>query len=218
MVITLDGPSATGKSTLAKLLAKKLDYKFLNSGMIYRCLSYYFLSNNILPSSENQINTLLEDVHIDIQFCDGEQNIVINGKNLTKYATIKQVQDSVSLYSQLPMIRKKVLYAQRAFAMRHNIVIEGRDTGTEVFPRAEFKFYVVCDIMVRAKRRHSDLVNAGQDISLEEVKKSLEKRDYLDSTRKYSPLVKPDNAIIVDTTNSTIEKSLGFLLNYVKRR
>ena len=186
--------------------------------MIYRCLSYYFLSNNILPSSENQINTLLEDVHIDIQFCDGEQNIVINGKNLTKYATIKQVQDSVSLYSQLPMIRKKVLYAQRAFAMRHNIVIEGRDTGTEVFPRAEFKFYVVCDIMVRAKRRHSDLVNAGQDISLEEVKKSLEKRDYLDSTRKYSPLVKPDNAIIVDTTNSTIEKSLGFLLNYVKRR
>lgn len=218
MIITLDGPSATGKSTLAKALAKKLGYKFLNSGMIYRAVTYYLLKNSINFDSDAQIPNAINKMVIQLVFIGEEQSVLINGTNCSQFVSTKEVQENVSLYSQNLDIRHKVLQVQRQFAAKHNIVIEGRDIGTEVFPMAEFKFYVECSIDVRAKRRHADLTAAGQIISLDEVKKSLEKRDYIDSTRKFSPLTKPKDAIVIDTTLNTIDQSLNFILNYVKRR
>lgn len=216
MIITLDGPSGTGKSTLAKLIAKELNYKFLNTGMIYRAITHYFLTKNITPSDEQNIYEELKNINIDIEFINNNQNIIINGLNCTKYVSAKEVQTNVSLYSQILAIRQKVLEVQRDFAKTNSIVIEGRDIGTEVFPKANYKFYVDCDVKVRARRRYNDLVLSGQKITLEEVIKSLKNRDYLDMTREHSPLKKPDGAITIDTSNSTIEETLHEIMSYIK--
>ena len=216
MVITLDGPSGTGKSTLAKLLAKKLGFKFLNTGMIYRSISYYFLQKGILPEDSTNIEKFLKNINIEIIFENGNQNIIINNFNCTPFVSTIRVQDNVSLYSQILPIRELVVVVQRNFAKANSIVIEGRDIGTEVFPHAEYKFYVECDMNVRAKRRYDDLIKNGEKISLEEVIVSLKNRDYVDMTRKYSPLKKPDGAITIDTSAKTIEQSLAEMIEYIK--
>lgn len=215
MVITLDGPSGTGKSTLAKLIANELGFKFLNTGMIYRAISFYFLKRNIFPKDAQKIVDELNNINIDIKFINGNQNIIINSVNCTDFVSAKEVQENVSLYSQILPIRQRVLKVQRNFAKTNNVVIEGRDIGTEVFPNADYKFYVDCDVNVRARRRHADLIASGQQISFEEVIKSLENRDYLDKTREYSPLKKPDGAIDIDTSNNTIEETLNKMMTFI---
>ncbi len=218
MVITLDGPSGTGKSALAKLVAKKLGFKFLNTGMIYRSICYYFLANNIMPENRNAINNELQNIKVEISFEESNQHIKINGLDCTPYVSSKEVQEYVSVYSQILKIRKAVLSVQRSFAMDNDIVIEGRDIGSEVFPNADHKFYVECDITIRAKRRYEDLVKNGQNTTLEDVIKSLENRDYLDKTREFSPLIKPADAHVIDTSTNTIEQSLAEILSYIKNQ
>lgn len=215
MVITLDGPSGTGKSTLAKMLAKKLNFKFLNTGMIYRAITHYMLLQGIMPENYDEVLKKLNSINIEILFIDNNQNVIINNENCSEFVNSKEVQEYVSVYSQILEIRKCVLNVQRNYAKANSIVVEGRDIGSEVFPNADKKFYVICDIDVRAKRRYEDLIKSGQNISLNEVKKSLENRDLLDTTRKFSPLIKPENAIVVDTSNSTIEQSLNNMLSYI---
>ncbi len=215
MIITIDGPSGTGKSTLAKLIASKLNIKYLNSGMIYRALTYYFLKNNILPENEAKISEELSKINVKIEFINGNQHIFLEGEDCLPYVSDIKVSDNVSLYSQILSLRHKVLHLQRDFASKNDIVIEGRDIGTEVFPNANFKFYVDCDILVRAKRRYEDLINCGKLVSFEEVIKSLENRDFLDKTRKYSPLIKPQNAIEINTANKTIEETLSEMLKFI---
>ncbi len=215
MVITLDGPSGTGKSTLAKMLAKKLNFKFLNTGMIYRAITHYMLLQGIMPENYDEVLKKLNSINIEILFIDNNQNVIINDENCSAFVNSKEVQEYVSVYSQILEIRKCVLNVQRNYAKANSIVVEGRDIGSEVFPNADKKFYVICDIDVRAKRRYEDLIKSGQNISLNEVKKSLENRDLLDTTRKFSPLIKPENAIVVDTSNSTIEQSLNNMLSYI---
>ena len=216
MVITLDGPSGTGKSTLAKLIAKELGFKFLNTGMIYRSICYYFLVNGIMPENTSSINNELQNLKVEISFEESNQHIKINGLDCTPYVSSKEVQEYVSVYSQILKIRKVVLNVQRSFAMDNDIVIEGRDIGSEVFPNADYKFYVECDITIRAKRRYEDLVKNGQNTTLEDVIKSLENRDYLDKTREFSPLIKPADAHVIDTSTNTIEQSLTEILSYIK--
>lgn len=216
MIITIDGPSGTGKSTLAKIIAQKLNIKFLNSGMIYRAFTYYFLQNNIKSSCEKIIEEYLENINVEIVFINNSQHIIVNGTDCTPFVSNKEINENVSLYSQILCLRHKVLHLQRNFASLNDIVIEGRDIGTEVFPNANYKFYVDCDILVRAKRRHEDLLKIDSSITLDEVVKSLEKRDYIDKTRKFSPLVKPKGAIEIDTSYKTIEQTVEEMLDYIK--
>ena len=216
MIITLDGPSGTGKSTLAKLIAQKLNFKFLNTGMIYRSITYYFLKHNIYPSDEQKIHENLQNINIKIEFINNNQNIIINDLNCTEFVSTKDVQSNVSLFSQILPIRKKVLDVQRGFATTNNIVVEGRDIGSEVFPNADYKFYVDCNVEVRAQRRYADLVASGQKITLDEVIKSLKNRDYLDMNRKHSPLKKPEGAMLIDTSHNSIEETLNIMLTNIK--
>ncbi len=217
MVITLDGPSGTGKSTLAKLLAKKISFKFLNTGMIYRSICHYLLTNNALPENNALVCDMVSDLNIEIKFDGDQQNVVINEINCTPFVSSKEVQKYVSVYSQIPEVRAVVLAQQKGFAEKNNIVIEGRDIGTEVFPNAEHKFYVECDISVRAKRRYDDLVKEDPSITLADIEKSLENRDHLDKTRKISPLVKPKDAIMIDTSYKTIEESIEEIMGYISK-
>ena len=216
MVITLDGPSGTGKSTLAKELAKRLNFSFLNSGMIYRAITYYFLLNNVSNKNINKIEQQINGMDVKIMFNNGQQNVIINNINCTEYVSSPAVQKNVSIFSQIGVVRKFILNLQRAFAANNSIVIEGRDVGSEVFPNAEYKFYVECDINIRAQRRYEDLKKLNDPSTLEQVKESLLKRDYLDKTRELSPLRMPEGAHIINTSNKTIDECIGEILNITK--
>ena len=216
MIIALDGPSGTGKSTLAKLLASSLNFKMLNTGMIYRAITYYFYNLGIFSDNTMEIIKRIKELKIEIIFDNQNQNVHIDGIDITPYVSNPEVQQNVSLYSSILEIRQFVTKIQREYAKTNNVIIEGRDIGTEVFPNADIKFYVTCDTTVRAKRRLADLQKLNQSISLDEVIDSLEKRDYLDKTRKYGPLRRADDAIDIDTSNSTIDESLNEMLGCIK--
>lgn len=217
MIITLDGPSAVGKSTLAKLVSNKLGFKFLNSGMIYRSFTNYFLSKSITPDENERILNELNSSQSYIIFINGEQHVFINDVDFSLNISSTSVQQNVSLFSQNINLREYILDLQRNFASKNNVVIEGRDIGTEVFPNAKYKFYIVCDMNIRANRRLEDLKKLNSNITLNEVVQSLENRDYLDSTRKISPLKKPIDAIIIDTSNSTIDESVNEILSHITK-
>ncbi len=214
MVVSFDGPSATGKSTIAKLVAERIGFKYLNTGMIYRTLCYYLCANKILPEDKN-LKNILNNLQVKIIF-DSQQKVFINGKDFSSFVSDVIVQNNVSIYSQVLSVREKVTAIQRDFAFGNNIVVEGRDIGTCVFPDAKYKFYVTCDMLVRANRRLKDLQNLGQNISLEEVIESLNKRDQLDTTRKLSPLKRAVGVIDIDTTNKTVEQCVDMVLTYIK--
>ncbi len=216
MVITLDGPSGTGKSTLAKGLAKRLNFNFLNSGMIYRAITYYFLLNNVSNKNINKIEQQINGMDVKIMFNNGQQNVIINNINCTEYVSSPAVQKNVSIFSQIGVVRKFILNLQRAFAANNSIVIEGRNVGSEVFPNAEYKFYVECDINIRAQRRYEDLKKLNDPSTFEQVKESLLKRDYLDKTRELSPLRMPEGAHIINTSNKTIDECIGEILSITK--
>lgn len=216
MIITLDGPSAVGKSTLAKLVSKKLGFNFLNSGMIYRGFTYYFLQKNIMPNNKSQISETLKNMQPNISFVNGEQRVIIDEIDCTPYVSSVEVQKYVSVYSQNSEIREKIHTLQRNYATKNNIVVEGRDIGTSVFPNAEYKFFIVCDMDIRSKRRLSDLKKSNPNITLKEVIDSLEKRDLLDTTREVSPLKKPEEAIIINTSHKTIDESVLEILSAIK--
>lgn len=215
MIITLDGQSGTGKSTLALQIAERLGFKCLNTGMIYRSLSYYFYINNITPEDLDKISKELNKINIRISFKGQQQFVKINKIDCTPHVSAKEVQETVSLYSQILEIREKVTAIQRDFAMQNNVVVEGRDIGTHVFPNADYKFFVTCDINIRAKRRLDDLLKSGQKITLEQVIQSLKTRDMLDSTRLFSPLKKAEDAIDIDTSNSSIDQTVEKIISYV---
>ena len=216
MIITLDGQSGTGKSTLAKRVAQSLGFNCFNTGMIYRAVAYYFLTKNVTPEDIDQIEALLPKMQIEICFNNNEQHVIISGLDCTPFVSIIEVQQTVSVFSQIPSIREKVTAIQRAFAAENNVVVEGRDIGTHVFPNADYKFFVTCDIKVRAQRRLADLQKSGQNISLDDVIQSLKTRDMLDTTRVISPLKRADDAIDIDTSNFTIEQSVNQILSYIK--
>ncbi len=217
MIIALDGQSGTGKSTLSKLVAKKLGFKYLNTGMIYRAITYYFVKNNILPNDINEITNALSNINIYIKFDNDNQMVYVDNQDITPYVSSQEVQRNVSLYSQIFSIREKITEIQRVFAQNNNIVVEGRDIGTHVFPNADYKFFVTCNIEIRAKRRLDDLVKSGQNITLDEVVNSLKNRDYIDTTREFSPLKRADDAIDIDTSNSTIDESVNEIIGYIRR-
>ena len=217
MIIALDGQSGTGKSTLSKLVAKKLGFKYLNTGMIYRAITYYFVKNNILPNDMNEITNALSNINIYIKFDNDNQMVYVDNQDITPYVSSQEVQRNVSLYSQIFIIREKITEIQRVFAQNNNIVVEGRDIGTHVFPNADYKFFVTCNIEIRAKRRLDDLVKSGQNITLDEVVNSLKNRDYIDTTREFSPLKRADDAIDIDTSNSTIDESVNEIIEYIRR-
>ena len=217
MIIALDGQSGTGKSTLSKLVAKKLGFKYLNTGMIYRAITYYFVKNNILPNDINEITNALSNINIYIKFDNDNQMVYVDKQDITPYVSSQEVQRNVSLYSQIFSIREKITEIQRVFAQNNNIVVEGRDIGTHVFPNADYKFFVTCNIEIRAKRRLDDLVKSGQNITLDEVVNSLKNRDYIDTTREFSPLKRADDAIDIDTSNLTIDESVNEIIGYIRR-
>lgn len=214
IIIAVDGYSSCGKSTLARELAAKLGYTYIDSGAMYRAATLYFVENGIdaalfkndgRPEQDNILN------EINIEFrkgTDSSYQIFLNGVNVSKEIRLPMVSEKVSPVSAIPSLRDKMVAMQRNFGKEKGVVMDGRDIGTKVFPEAELKIFMTADIDIRAQRRFDELKTKGISVSLDEVKKNIESRDYEDTHRAVSPLVKADDAVVIDNSNLSREQQL----------
>lgn len=217
IVIAIDGYSSCGKSTVAKALAHKLHYVYVDSGAMYRAVTLYFLRKNIQLEDEQQVADALEHVHIDFQKEGGITKVLLNDEDVSDEIRQMPVSENVSEVSAIKTVRKAMVKQQQKMGARKNIVMDGRDIGTAVFPAAQIKIFMTADPKVRAERRYLELKNKGEEITLEEVFENIAHRDYQDTTRKESPLVRAEDAIILDNTEMTEEEQLDFVLEKVRK-
>ena len=205
IIIAIDGPSGTGKSTTAKIVAKDLGITYLDTGAMYRAITFAALEKGVAPTDKAGIDQLLQSTKI--RFDDSNQ-IVINGINREKEIRGKQVSEAVSPYSAIPEVRSVLTQWQREIAGERSCILDGRDIGTVVFPNADFKFFLVTDLKVRAERRYQECLQKGIAMTLEEIEKNLAERDRIDSSRATAPLKKADDAIEIDTPQLSIEQQV----------
>ena len=198
--IAIDGPSGTGKSTTAKSLANKLSFIYIDTGAMYRAIGLYCVKNNVNIEDEKEVKKVLKDINIDIYYENGVQEIKLNDEVVSKAIRENKISHAASVVSPYKDVRKKLLAMQRSFAKKNSIIMDGRDIGTVVLPDADLKIYLVANDDVRAERRYKELIEKGQDVTLENIKKELIERDYRDTHRENSPLRKADDAIEVDTS------------------
>lgn len=202
MVITIDGPGGTGKSTTAKLLAERLGYDHLNSGTLYRWITYNALQQNLNLTDSDFLLKLAQELDYD--------NIDYNA------LSTQIVSDNVAKIAAIPEIREEMLRIQRHYAKGKNIVIEGRDIGTVVFPDAEYKFYFTASLEIRAKRRYEQMQKQGLEANYEQILESIANRDRQDMSREHSPLKKAEDAIEIDTDNLTVEEGIDIILKEIQ--
>ena len=216
MIIAIDGPAATGKSTTAKALAQRLAFTYLDTGAMYRAVTLLTLRKKIKISENFDLISLLEQFDLKIEQHENKILVILNGEDVSDEIRRLDVTENVSQVSALSIVRKTLVKIQRKIANDQNCVVEGRDIGTVVFPNAEVKFYVVADYDVRAKRRLLDFKRLGEKKSIDNLIKEIKNRDKYDSERKDSPLLKANDAIEVDTTNMTIEEQVNIMYKKIK--
>jgi cytidylate kinase len=216
IVVAIDGYSSCGKSTLAKALAKKLHFVYVDSGAMYRAVTLYFLRNLVDITSEKAVAEALENIHLDFHARDYETHITLNGEEVSNEIRDMKISELVSPVSALKKVRTEMVKQQQRMGKTANIVMDGRDIGTTVFPDASLKIFMTADPKVRAERRFKEMIGKGDSISLEEVFENLAHRDFLDTTRTESPLKRAEDAIILDNTELTPEEQLSFALNQVQ--
>ena len=213
MIIAFDGPAGSGKSTIAKIISEKLGITYLDTGAMYRAVTLYFLENNVDFNDENQVKINLEK--IELEFINDK--LYLNNKDVSEQIREKNVNDNVSFVSAIRIVREKMVDLQRKMSGKKSVVLDGRDIGTVVFPNADYKFYITASVDVRARRRYEEELQKGiSNLSFDEVKKSMENRDYIDSNREVTPLRKADDAIEIDTSDMSIEEVLEKILSYIK--
>jgi cytidylate kinase len=206
MIIAIDGPAGSGKSTTAKLLADKLRFIYLDTGAMYRAVTLFLLNNRIDINNNTDVQRSLEKIDLSIKN-ENKFEVYLNSQNVTNNLRQTNVDDSVSYVSKILDVREKMVILQRAFSNNKNIVVEGRDIGSNVFPDADFKFFLIADVMERAKRRFNDQGHKKK-LSILELVEKIKKRDKIDSNRLISPLIKVDDAIEINTTSLTIEEQV----------
>ncbi|MFQ5754350.1 MAG: (d)CMP kinase [bacterium] len=212
IVVAIDGPAGSGKSTTARLVAQKLGLSYIDSGAIYRTFALQFLKKGIQINDEAAIEQLLEHTRIDIEKSTNGCDLILNGKDVSKDIRSLEVTAKVSEVSEHPKVRQVVTRKLRQIAENKSIVVEGRDIGTVVFPDADLKIYLEASIQERAKRRHSELKACGIDTAQEKIQFEIAKRDKHDSERKFSPLSKAHDAILLNNTNLSIEQAVNFIV------
>lgn len=203
IIITIDGWSSCGKSTLAKQLAKELGYVYVDSGAMYRAITVYFLRNNVDFNDKKEVNAALMDINLEFEFneASGNSEIYLNGENVEYLIRDLVVAEKVSDVAAIKEVREFAVAQQQKFGSKKGIVMDGRDIGTVVFPKAELKIFMTADNAVRVERRFKELIRKNPNTTIEEVKNNLEMRDYIDSHREVSPLRKAEDAVELDNTN-----------------
>jgi cytidylate kinase len=216
IIVAIDGYSSCGKSTMAKALAKKLHFIYVDSGAMYRAVALYFLRNNIDVHNHEQIVEALGNIHLNFHSRDYQTHITLNDEDVSDEIRLMPVSEKVSEVSAIREVRREMVKQQQRMGHSKNIVMDGRDIGTTVFPAATVKIFMTADPKVRAERRYKEIVGSNPEITLEEVFENLAHRDYQDTTRAESPLVRADDAIILDNTDLTPDEQLEFALDKVR--
>ena len=213
--IAIDGPSAAGKSSIAKIVAKRLDYVYIDTGAMYRCVGYYCLQNNIDLHDEQAVSETLKKIKIKM---DSENRVYLNDCDVSSKIRQDEVSMSASVVSSYHDVREFLVKQQRQMAKLGGVILDGRDIGTVVLPDAKLKIYQSASVETRAKRRYLENKQRGLPADLETIKKDIEQRDYQDMNRKISPLKKADDAIVLDTSNLDIEEVVNEVLKLVKQK
>ncbi|MBN2069834.1 MAG: (d)CMP kinase [Candidatus Krumholzibacteriota bacterium] len=218
MVVTIDGPAGSGKSTTASMLAEKLGLTYLDTGAMYRAVTWDILENKIDPEDEEMVTARTRELDLEMKYVEGVPSFFLGGEKLGERIRSQRVSSAVSPVSRHRGVREALVRIQRSISEEGGVVAEGRDTGTTVFPFADVKIYLVADIESRSKRRVSQLKEMGLDGEVGSIKNNLEQRDQIDSTRQHSPLRKPPGSVLVDTSGISIEDQVGLISDIVIKK
>ena len=214
--VAIDGPAGAGKSTIAKKVAKEKDFIYIDTGAMFRAMAVYFLRCGIAADDHEKISEAVKDVNVTISYVNGEQQVFLNGENVTGQLRTEEVGNMASASSVNGDVRKKLLELQRKLAATANVVMDGRDIGTVVLPNAYVKVYLTASVEVRAQRRYKELIEKGLSADLEQIKKDIEERDYRDMNRDIAPLRQAEDAVLVDSSYMTIDESVQAILDLIK--
>ncbi len=214
--IAIDGPSGAGKSTIAKIVSKKLGYIYIDTGAMYRAMAYYYLKKGLDVEDEIQVNKHIAAVFIDLKHKAGEQLIFLNGENITQHIREEDVSQAASKISVHASVRNKLVELQRKLAEVSDVVMDGRDIGTQVLPNADIKIYLTASVSVRAMRRYRQLLDAGhKSENLSVIERDIEERDYRDTHRSISPLRRANDAVYLDSSDMSIEEVVDTIIQLV---
>ena len=217
MIIAIDGPAGAGKSTVARIIAQKLGFLYIDTGAMYRALTLRALERKIDAKDIPALIEMAHSTNIDLtNNQDGSLKIFLDGQDVSRLIRQPRITRLVSDIAKIKGVREIMLGLQRKFGKQRDSVLDGRDIGTVVFPDADKKFYIDAEFSVRVRRRYKELKELNQDVTLEDIEKDLRNRDNIDSTREFAPLKKADDAIYIDTTNMTIEEVVNRVLSYIQ--
>lgn len=204
--IAIDGPAGAGKSTIAKRVSGELSFIYVDTGAMYRSIALYLLRKDISATDVEVVKAALEDIEIAIQYVNGEQHVLLNGEDVSGQIRTEEVGNMASKSSALPCVRAKLLELQKKLAREHDVVMDGRDIGTNILPDAQLKIYLTASVDTRASRRYKELIEKGTDCDLEAIKKDIEQRDYQDMHRETAPLTQAKDAVYLDSSDMTIDQ------------
>ena len=216
--IAIDGPAGSGKSTIAKIIAKELDYIYIDTGAMYRTVGFYCINNGIDYNNETMVSDAMSRIDIAVNASSGEQRIFLNGTDVTEAIRTQEVAASASAVARYGIVREALTEIQRGLAKKNNVVMDGRDIGTNVLPNSQIKIYMDAKPEERAKRRYSELEQKGISYEFETVLKEIIARDDNDKNREISPLKKAEDAFVLDTDNKNIQQVSELALNYINKR
>ncbi len=214
IAVAIDGPAGAGKSTIAKLVGKKFDLMYINTGAMYRAVALSAKRNNIKTTEIDSLMNMIDKMEMHFE----NDDLILNGVNIQDEITLPEISEIVSQYASIPEVRSKLVVLQRKMSEKYNVIMDGRDIGSVVFPNADVKFFMTASPDVRAERRFKELKDKGVKVSYEEVKANVEKRDYIDSHREVSPLVQTEDAVVVDNSCMTIEEEVEMMVKVIESR
>ena len=216
--IAIDGPAGAGKSTIARRVAKELSFIYVDTGAMYRAMALYLLRKEVNRDDTEQIGNICQDAEISIEYQNGEQIVLLNGENVNSYLRTEEVGNMASVSSAVPRVREKLLSLQRKLAKDMSVVMDGRDIGTTILPDADVKIYLTASSLTRARRRYLELQEKGTVCNLDDIQKDIEERDQRDMNREISPLRQAKDAVLVDSSDLTIQQVVDRILQIFRSK
>ena len=216
--IAIDGPAGAGKSTIARRTAQELSFIYVDTGALYRALAVFLVDEGVSPEDTENVKEAVKSVKVSIAYENGEQQVLVNGRNVTDRLRAESVGNMVSTISAIPAVRAALLDLQRDLAKAHDVLMDGRDIGTNVLPDAELKIYLTASVETRAERRYRDLQEKGVEKPLSEIKKEIEERDHRDMTRAIAPLKQAEDAVYLDTSHMNIDEVVEAIRQLYRER
>lgn len=215
--VAVDGPAGAGKSTIAKAAAKELGFIYVDTGALYRAIAYNAVTKGVIDDTQKIID-MLTDTNVELKYVDGVQAVYLNGDDVSAYIRTPEISMGASKVSAIPQVREFLLNLQRDIAQKNNVIMDGRDIATVVLPNADVKIFLFASPECRAQRRYKELIEKGEDVTLEDVLADVNQRDYQDSHREIAPLKPSEDSVMADTSKLTLEESIQLIINIIKER